>query len=82
MWTNSLHGALDIVVRTIIYSMLLIGIRLTGKREVGQLTPFDFVLLLVVSNAVQKANATTFAKQTVRRLDFKRRIGGLKPQGC
>jgi uncharacterized membrane protein YcaP (DUF421 family) len=56
MWTISPQGVLDIILRTsIIYSTLLVGIRLTGKREVGQLTPFDFVLLLVVSNAVQNA---------------------------
>jgi len=56
MWTISPLGILEIIFRTsVIYSMLLIGIRLTGKREVGQLTPFDFVLLLVVSNAVQNA---------------------------
>ena len=29
--------------------------RLTGKRQVGQLAPFDLVLLLVLSNAVQNA---------------------------
>src|SRR5262249_29800479 len=28
---------------------------LTGKRQVGQLAPFDLVLLLVLSNAVQNA---------------------------
>jgi uncharacterized membrane protein YcaP (DUF421 family) len=28
---------------------------LSGKRQVGQLAPFDRVLLLVVSNAVQSA---------------------------
>ena len=30
-------------------------VRLTGKREVGQMTPFDFVLLLLIANAVQNA---------------------------
>lgn len=56
MWTITASGVIDIIVRTsVIYTMLLIGIRITGKREVGQLTPFDFVLLLVVSNAVQNA---------------------------
>lgn len=56
MWNISPQGLLDIILRTsVIYSTLLVGIRLTGKREVGQLTPFDFVLLLVVSNAVQNA---------------------------
>jgi uncharacterized membrane protein YcaP (DUF421 family) len=38
-----------------IYTFLLITLRLTGKRQVGQLAPFDLVLLLVLSNAVQNA---------------------------
>jgi uncharacterized membrane protein YcaP (DUF421 family) len=47
---------LDIVARTaIIYLTLLVGIRLTGKRQVGQFTPFDLLLLLLLSNAVQNA---------------------------
>ena len=47
---------LEIVARTsIVYLALLVGIRLTGKRQVGQLTPFDLLLLLLLSNAVQNA---------------------------
>jgi uncharacterized membrane protein YcaP (DUF421 family) len=38
-----------------IYCFLLVILRLTGKRQVGQLAPFDLVLLLVLSNAVQNA---------------------------
>ena len=37
------------------YAFLLILIRITGKRQVGQLAPFDLILLLVLSNAVQNA---------------------------
>ena len=45
-----------IVVRTaIVYAVVLIGVRLCGKREVGQMTPFDLTLLLLLSNAVQNA---------------------------
>ncbi len=45
-----------IVVRTaIIYGIILIGVRMSGKREVGQMTPFDLTLLLLLSNAVQNA---------------------------
>ena len=29
---------------TLIYVFLLIAIRLTGKRQVGELTPFDIVI--------------------------------------
>jgi uncharacterized membrane protein YcaP (DUF421 family) len=34
---------------------VLTGIRLTGKREVGQMATFDLVLLLLLANAVQNA---------------------------
>lgn len=51
-----LRVLLEIVVRTgIIYALVLVGVRLSGKREVGQMTPFDLTLLLLLSNAVQNA---------------------------
>ena len=54
--TASWHTLLDIVVRTsVIYLAVLIGLRLAGKRQLGQLSIFDFVLLLVIANAVQNA---------------------------
>ncbi|MFN8489545.1 MAG: DUF421 domain-containing protein [Caldilineaceae bacterium] len=39
----------------IVYIFLLILLRVSGKRQVGQLAPFDLVLLLVLSNAVQNS---------------------------
>src|SRR5215831_7678945 len=46
----------EFVVRgVIVYVFLLVLLRLTGKRQVGQLAPFDLVLLLVLSNAVQNS---------------------------
>jgi uncharacterized membrane protein YcaP (DUF421 family) len=46
----------DLVLRSIvIYLALLIGLRLFGKREVGQFTLFDLVMVLLVANAVQPA---------------------------
>ena len=39
----------------IIYFFLVAGLRLAGKREMAQLSPFDFVVLLILSNAVQNA---------------------------
>jgi uncharacterized membrane protein YcaP (DUF421 family) len=39
----------------IVYFFLILLLRLTGKRQVGQLAPFDLVLLLVLSNSVQNA---------------------------
>ena len=50
------HILLQIVLRTgVIYLLVLIGVRLSGKREVGQMTPFDLTLLLLLSNSVQNA---------------------------
>jgi uncharacterized membrane protein YcaP (DUF421 family) len=47
---------LQIVIRTaVIYFVVLVGVRLAGKREVGQMTPFDLTLLLLLSNSVQNA---------------------------
>jgi uncharacterized membrane protein YcaP (DUF421 family) len=50
------HALLDIALRTAaVYAVVLAGVRLSGKREVGQMTPFDLTLLLLISNAVQNA---------------------------
>src|SRR6266480_7358699 len=55
MWTISVPWWEFIVRGVIVYLFLLIILRITGKRQVGQLAPFDLVLLLVLSNAVQNA---------------------------
>jgi len=45
-----------IVLRTVVvYVFILVGFRLSGKREVGQLAPYDFALILLIANAVQNA---------------------------
>jgi uncharacterized membrane protein YcaP (DUF421 family) len=47
---------LEIVARcAIVYAAVLVGLRLSGKREIGQMTPFDLVLVLLIANAVQNA---------------------------
>jgi uncharacterized membrane protein YcaP (DUF421 family) len=49
-------AAWEIVVRTaVIYLVLLVGLRLAGKREIGQMTVFDLIVLLLLANAVQNA---------------------------
>src|ERR1700682_1869640 len=46
----------ELIVRSVVvYAFLLLILRSTGKRQVGQLAPFDLVLLLVLSNAVQNS---------------------------
>ena len=45
-----------ILLRTVsVYLFVMVGFRLRGKREVGQLAPFDFALILLIANAVQNA---------------------------
>ena len=55
MWSTAVPWWELIVRSSIVYVFLLILIRITGKRQVGQLAPFDLVLLLVLSNAVQNS---------------------------
>ena len=48
--------AWDIIIRTTaVYLVIFVGLRLAGKREIGQLTVFDLVVLLLISNSVQNA---------------------------
>lgn len=39
----------------VVYLVLLTLLRVSGKRQVGQLAPFDLVLLLIISDAVQNS---------------------------
>jgi len=57
MWTidEHLHWWEFILRGVIVYVFLLVLLRATGKRQIGQLAPFDLVLLLVLSNSVQNA---------------------------
>ena len=36
-----------------IYALVMVLVRVSGKRAVGQITPFDLVLLILIGNAVQ-----------------------------
>ena len=55
MWNMTVPWWEFIVRGAIVYGFLLALLRVTGKRQVGQLAPFDLVLLLVLSNAVQNS---------------------------
>jgi uncharacterized membrane protein YcaP (DUF421 family) len=49
-------GTLVIAGKTaIIYLFLVAGLRLLGKRELGQMTIYDLVLIIVLANSVQNA---------------------------
>lgn len=46
----------EILLRVlIVYLIVLAGMRLLGKREIAQLSVIDFVLVLLIANAVQNA---------------------------
>jgi uncharacterized membrane protein YcaP (DUF421 family) len=48
--------AWEIILRAAaVYLAVLLGLRLSGKRELGQMTVFDLVVLLLLANAVQNA---------------------------
>jgi uncharacterized membrane protein YcaP (DUF421 family) len=55
MWNLSLPWWEFVARGAIVYFFLLVLLRVTGKRQVGQLAPFDLVLLLILSNGVQNA---------------------------
>ncbi len=55
MWKAALPWWELIARGLIIYVFLVVILRLTGKRQIGQLAPMDLVLLLVLSNSVQNA---------------------------
>lgn len=46
---------MDTVLRAVaIYVILLVAVRLSGRRTLSELTTFDFILVLVISEAVQQ----------------------------
>lgn len=55
MWILSVPWPELVTRAVVVFAFLLVILRLTGKRQVGQLAPFDLVLLLVLSNTVQNA---------------------------
>src|SRR3989442_11359142 len=54
--TASWHTLLDVALRTsVVYLALLAGLRLPGPRQLGQMSTFGLVPLLIIANAVQNA---------------------------
>lgn len=46
----------DLVLRaTVVYALLLLLIRLSGRRTVGQFTPFDLLVVMLLSESVSNA---------------------------
>jgi uncharacterized membrane protein YcaP (DUF421 family) len=54
-WLPEIPLVEKVVRSVVVYVFLLAAFRLVGKRQVGQMTPFDLVVLLVISNVVQNA---------------------------
>lgn len=55
MWTPELPVLEKIIRAAAVYAFLLVALRLTGKRQLGQMSSFDLVVLLILSNTVQNA---------------------------
>ena len=59
IWTNMFVLGVPIAEKIlrpiIVYIFLILGLRLSGKRELAQLNPFDLIVLLTLSNTVQNA---------------------------
>jgi uncharacterized membrane protein YcaP (DUF421 family) len=51
---------MDTIIRgALVYLVLLVLFRIVGKRSLAQITTFDFVLLLIISEAIQQAMIDT-----------------------
>jgi uncharacterized membrane protein YcaP (DUF421 family) len=59
IWKDMFVLALPVLEKilrpVLVYAFLVISLRLSGKRELVQLNPFDLVVLLTLSNTVQNA---------------------------
>jgi uncharacterized membrane protein YcaP (DUF421 family) len=56
MFAPGASGLGERVVRALlVYAFLLIAVRIFGRRELGQMTSFDIILLLSLSNILQNA---------------------------
>jgi uncharacterized membrane protein YcaP (DUF421 family) len=46
----------NLIIRaTVVYLSILLLLRISGKRQIGQMGPTEFVAILLISNAVQNA---------------------------
>jgi uncharacterized membrane protein YcaP (DUF421 family) len=55
MWRPETAVAALVLRSIVVYAFLMIALRVAGRRELGQMTTFDLVLLLVLANAVQNS---------------------------
>ena len=59
MWTNLTHPSishLELIIRGIaVYFVVILLVRISGKRQLGQMNATEFVAILLISNAVQNS---------------------------
>jgi uncharacterized membrane protein YcaP (DUF421 family) len=55
LWIPDIPLAEKLLRSVVVYGFLLASFRLAGKRQLGQMTPFDLIVLLIISNVVQNA---------------------------
>ena len=53
LWELSAPWWVFVLRAVVIYALVMVLVRVSGKRAVGQFTPFDLVLLVLIGNAVQ-----------------------------
>jgi uncharacterized membrane protein YcaP (DUF421 family) len=55
VWLPEVSPFEKIIRSLVVYVFLVVMFRVLGKREVGQMTPFDLIVLLILSNVLQNA---------------------------
>ncbi len=55
LWIPDIPVWEKILRSVVVYFFILVAFRFAGKRQVGQLTPFDLIVLLIIANVVQNA---------------------------
>jgi len=55
LWIPDIPLAEKLLRSVVVYGFLLASFRIAGKRQLGQMTPFDLIVLLIISNVVQNA---------------------------
>jgi uncharacterized membrane protein YcaP (DUF421 family) len=53
LWVPDIPLVEKVVRSVVVYVFLLAAFRLAGKRQLGQMTPFDLIVLLIISNVLQ-----------------------------
>jgi uncharacterized membrane protein YcaP (DUF421 family) len=79
MWVPEV-GIAELIIRgVIVYLVLFVLLRFIGKKHIGELSPFDLVVLLIISETV---DGSLIGDDRGRpfingRVDFSRDVGGL-----